>query len=134
MASDLHTDSGPSMTTLMGGIIGDAQELMKQQLDLFRTELREDIRKTKEALISLAIGAVLLAIGGFLLCFMAVYMLVYFLELPVWAGFAIVGGVFALIGGGLTAVAIGRFQSFNPLPDESAQALQENVRWITNPK
>lgn len=53
MANDVHTGPDSSLTSLVAGIIKDVQELLKQQLSLFREEVKDDVRKTKEAAISL---------------------------------------------------------------------------------
>ncbi|WP_425614135.1 phage holin family protein [Anatilimnocola sp. NA78] len=138
MATDLRTDyaepgstAAPSMTHLVSGIIADAQELMKQQLALFRTEVKEDVRKTKAAVIALVTGLALASVGGTLLCFMFVYALEAATELPLWGCFGIVGGLLAAGGGIAFYGALRKFNEFNPLPDESARALKENVQWIT---
>ena len=135
MSSDVQSGDGATATQLLSGIIGDAQDLMKQQLALFRSEVKEDLRKTKNAAILLGGGAAILMLAAIVLCFMFVELLHHLLpDLPHWGCFGIVGGALALIGGGLLAVAISRLNSFNPLPDQTAQSLKENVRWITNPK
>jgi len=132
MSADLQTNSGPSLTHLVSGIIADAQALLKQQLALFRTEMKQDIKRTKQALVSLVTGLALASIGGTLLCFMAVYGLATaFPQLPLWACFGIVGGALSAGGGIAFYSALRQFQEFNPLPDESAQALKENVQWIS---
>lgn len=135
MSTHLHTENGASVTQLVGGIVHDAQDLMRQQLALFRAEIQEDVRKTKDAVISLACGFFLAQIGISLLSFMLVYLLGHFQpQLPLWQCFGIVGGVFAL--GGLLCVGGAFFylRSFNPLPDESARALKENLKWIASAK
>jgi hypothetical protein len=38
--------------------------------------------------------------------------------------------VILLLGAGLVAAGVWLFRSFNPLPDETAAALQENVEWL----
>jgi len=135
MATDLHTETGPSVTQLMRGIITDAQQLISQQLALFRVEIKDDFRKTMSIVTAIIAGFVLVQIGGGLLCFMLVYLLQQVAPaLPLWASFGIIGALVTLIGGGICYAAISKFHTFNPLPDESAQALKENVRWITNPK
>lgn len=142
MATDLYqsrvTEPGahtePSLTQLVSGIIGDAQELMRQQLAMFRTELKEDVRRTKQTLVAMVAGLALVSVGATLLCFMAVYGLEAAFELPLWACFGIVGGVLAAGGGVAFYAAVKQFQEFNPLPDESAQALKENLQWISHPK
>jgi hypothetical protein len=132
MAADLQTNSGPTLTHLVSGIIGDAQALLKQQLALFRTEMKQDIKRTKQALVALVSGLALVSVGATLLCFMAVHGLhAAFRDLPLWACFGIVGGVLAAGGGIAFYSALRQFQEFNPLPDESAQALKENVQWIS---
>ena len=118
---------GQSVTGLVSGIISDAQELLKQQVALVRAELKADFRRTVQAATLLAIGALVLVPAAFLLCNMFVFMLHELAGLSVWAGYGIVGAV-------LIAVGIQRFRSFNPLPDQSVEAIKENVRWMTNPK
>lgn len=132
---EIGSNSGPSMTHLLTGIIADAQELMKQQLALFRTEVKEDVRRTKEALVALVCGLTLLSVGGILLCFMMVHALQAAVPaIPLWGSFGIVGGILAIGGGIAFFGALRNFREFNPLPDQSAQALKENVQWITQPK
>jgi VIT1/CCC1 family predicted Fe2+/Mn2+ transporter len=134
MANNLQTSSEPSLTSLVTGIIHDGQELLKQQLTLFKTELREDLRHTREAGTSLAIGGVVLFVGSILLCLMLVFLLHELAGWPLWASFLLVGGVITVIGGALTAYGIQQFKSFNPLPDQTAEGLKENLEWTTKPR
>lgn len=134
MANDLETNSGPSVTGLLSGIVGDLQKLMQQQLALFRQEVRDDLQKTKEATLAIMAGAILSLVGGIVLCFMLAHALKHYTVIPEWGCFGIVGGAVAVIGGALLAMGLSKFRSFNPLPDESAQALKENVQWITKAK
>lgn len=135
MATDTYKpETDQSMTKLISGIITDAQELVRQQLAMFRTELKHDVRRTKQALVALVCGLALVSVGATLLCFMAVYGLEAAFELPLWACFGIVGGLLALGGGLAFYSALKQFNEFNPLPDESAQALKENMQWISQPR
>lgn len=129
-----NTDSPPSVTPLVTGIINDVQELLRQNLTLFKVEFREDMRKTKDAAISLGTGIGLAAVGGLHLSLMLVFLLNWLFapDLPLWVCFAIVGGVFAGIGFALYLRGKNKLESFNPLPDETAEALKENVQWIKN--
>jgi protein-S-isoprenylcysteine O-methyltransferase Ste14 len=134
MANDLQTSpEHGSLTSLLTGIVNDAQELFKQQLALFKTEVQEDMRKTREAATSLALGAVVALIGVILLCFMLVHLLhaVTDPQWPLWACYGTVGGAVVVIGAVLLGLAYARFKSFNPLPDKTAAALQENLEWKT---
>jgi len=126
--------SDTSMTQLLSGIVSDAQNLARQQFAMFRTELKEDVRRTKQALVALVCGLALVSVGAALLCFMAVHGLHAAFELPLWACFGIVGGTLTVGGGLAFYAAVRQFNEFNPLPDESAQALKENVQWISHPR
>jgi hypothetical protein len=54
----------PSVTSLVTGILGDAQELIKQQIALVRTEVHDDLRRTKEAVsMVIRLGIVCLGVG-----------------------------------------------------------------------
>ena len=142
MSADLQrpTESQPSMTELVRGIVDDAQELIKQQVAMVRAEIRQDMQKTKEAVLSLAAGVGVAVLGVILLCFMLAHLLHWLTgppgmdpaSLPLWGCFAIVGGVLLIAGVALIFVGLRRFQTFNPLPDQSAQALEENAKWLKN--
>jgi MFS-type transporter involved in bile tolerance (Atg22 family) len=135
MSQELHTESEASATQLLSGILADAQDLLRQQLALFRAEVREDIHKTKQAVYFLVGGLIIVHAAAIVLCFTAVYALAQAnISWPLWISFGIVGGVLAIVGGVLAAVSIAKFRSFNPLPDQTVAAAQENVRWIANPK
>jgi len=141
MANEVQSPPEPSVTALVSGIINDAQELFKQQVALFRQEIRSDLHKTKEAMIALVWGAGACVLAILPLCLMAVHLLHWLTSppgidpaaIPLWGCYGIVGGVLVALGAGLIYAGVRRFQSFNPLPDESAAALKENVQWITNP-
>ena len=66
---------GQIVTGLVSGIIGDAQELVKQQVALARAEIKADFQRTVRAAVLLSAGAVVLVPALFLVCNMFVYML-----------------------------------------------------------
>ena len=55
MSVDLKTPPDPSMTELVSGILHDVQNLVQQQTELLKHEVRTGLRKTKQA--SLLFGA-----------------------------------------------------------------------------
>jgi len=123
--------SEPSMTSLVAGIIADVQRLLEQQLALFRRELQDDANKVLEAVSYLAIGGAIALVAGICGALALAQLLVWAIpNLPEWGGLAIVAGALAVIGFALVYAAYQKFGSFNPLPDESAQALKENVACI----
>jgi hypothetical protein len=122
----------PSLTELVSGILTDAQTLVRQQADMLRAELKEDVRRTATAAQYMGVGAAAAALGGLFLCVALVELLAWLVPaMPYWAAWAIVGGL--LVVGGVIAIYAGRaaFRRFNPLPDKTLNALQENVSWVT---
>lgn len=135
MATDFQTSNDPSVTSLVSGILDDAQHLLKQQAELLKADLRKDLREAKEVGYSFAIGGSLLAAGGMLLLFMLAYLLSWAIEgLPLWGSFGIVGGLLAVAGGLVLYRGQERLENLNPLPEQSAEALKENLQWKTNPR
>jgi hypothetical protein len=123
-----------SVTGLLSGIAADAHELLKQQVALVRAELKADYRRTIQAVALMTAGSVFAVPALVLGCEMAVYLLHEVAQLPMWAGEGIVGGVLAIISAVLIGVGIQRYRAVNLFPDQSVEALKENVRWVTNPK
>jgi sterol desaturase/sphingolipid hydroxylase (fatty acid hydroxylase superfamily) len=142
MATNLQADpdttressSGVSVAALLAGIVNDVQELLKQQLALFKHELRRDVERTKEVALSLSVAVPLLLLGGFMLGMMLVALLHEVAGLPWWGSFGIIGGAMFLIGVGLALLARQRMEEFKPVSDPAAEALKENLEWTTKPK
>jgi len=132
MATNLQTDPGPGVGELVSGIVQDAQELIGQQLALFKQELRQDLKKTREGVWLLALAAGTLLVGSMLLGLMLVHLLFWLApSLPLWACYAIIGGVLA--GTGAFLAMQGREKLGQVLPEQSAKALEENLEWKTKP-
>jgi uncharacterized membrane protein YqjE len=136
MATDLQNGTEPSLTTLVQGVIEDVQVLTKQQFALLKQELKEDFTKSREAATPMLIGVGILLISTLLLGITLGLLLEWAFRphLPYWAAFAIV--TVLMVGTGLVLFFVGqkKFQTFNPLPDRTLEALKENVQCLTNPK
>jgi len=128
MTTERERDS--SIATLLGGIVGDAQQLVHQEIALARHEIREEINTAKDAGIQLAVAGAVLAVGGLLLVLMLAQGLADLLNWPTWAGYGIVGGVLAIIGAILFSAAQRRAKQVRPVPEKTIETLKENVEWI----
>jgi len=132
MADRLQADANPSITSLVEGIVGDAQQLMRQELALARREMQDEWTKTKAAAAALGLGIVILALGGIFLCFMLVYLLNWLTNMPLWGCYGIVGGLFTLIGAILLFTARNRATDISFVPQQTVETMRENVQWIKN--
>jgi len=144
MANDVQSPPDEaSMTGLMRGIINDLGDLIRQEVRFAKAEIKTDLRKTREAASLLAIGSAIAGLGAVLLTFMLVHLL-HWLSfpagtapeggIPLWGCFGIVSAVLLGIGSAVAWMGCKKFESFNPLPDQTAQTVKENVEWITNSK
>src|SRR5260370_29595128 len=101
MAVQTSEETKQSPAALVGGIVEDAQRLLRQEVQLATQELKQEWQKTKSAAASFAAGLVVLVFAAFLFMFMLVYLLAYYTAIPTWGCYGIVGGLLALIGIGL---------------------------------
>jgi uncharacterized membrane protein YqjE len=131
-----ETGAEPSVTSLLTGIVNDGQELIKQQLQLFKHELKEDMQRTRQALPAVGLGATVAVAAVFLLGLTIAHLLNWAFgeaHLPLWACYAIVTVLFGVVGGALLYFAKKNLGSL-PMSREAAQATKENVEWLTKPK
>jgi uncharacterized membrane protein YgcG len=131
MNDRLSSADQPSLTSLVSGIVTDVQQLVRQEINLARTEVKQEWDKAKTAAGALAAGMGLLGLGGVLLCFMLVH-LIHFFGVPLWGCFGIVGGVLVLAGVVLAALGYSQASKVSVIPPQTAQTLKENVQWIKN--
>jgi len=124
----------PSLSSLVGGIINDFQLLMKQEVALARRELADELRKAKQALISLGIGIGVLAIGGLLFVLMLVHLLSWAVPaIQLWGSYAIIGGILIAAGAALLLRAKSKAEDIHVVPERTAETMKENIKWIQNP-
>ena len=141
MANEVHAPpEDASMSGLLRGIINDMGDLIRQEIRFARSEFKSDARKLTRASAVLALGAGAAAIGVVLVALMMVH-LIHTLSgspdtasIPLWGCYGIVAAVFLVVGSGVAWVGYKALQSNNPLPDQTAQSVKENVEWIMNSK
>lgn len=139
MVNETPTADERSVGTLLSGILEDAEKLLKQQLDMFRAEVRMDVLKCKEASRLLVFGIGLLVPGGLVLCLATAYLLHWATGpagmdpagLPLWACLGLAGLAFGVPGALLILLGV---RTFRAVPEQSAEALVENIQWLTKPK
>jgi hypothetical protein len=125
----------PSLSSLVGGIVDDAQKLIEHQFALLKLDVRKEIDRARDAWIMLGAAVGLLSAGGLLLMFMLVHLLEWLTRpyLEWWACYTLVGGAVALAGGVVYYRAKQKLGTLNIVPEETAQGIKENLQWKTNP-
>jgi len=142
MATDTHNPTEQSATSLVGGIIDDMQELVKQQVQLTKKEMKEEIQKAAESAALFAVAGGVIFFGFFFVGFGLVHLIHWASSpagsdpgrIPLWVCYGFVGVPLALIGGILIWIGRQKIKSIDPMHNPAADALKENVRWATNSK
>lgn len=119
-----------SVSNLVSGIVTDIQDLARKEIALARQEIKEDLNEAKEAGIKLGVGGAVLAVGGLFLLVTLALGLADLLNWPAWAGFGIVGLVFAVVGYIMFSSAQKQAKNLRPMPEKTIETMKENVEWI----
>jgi hypothetical protein len=120
----------PSIGELVPDILDDVQELVQQNLNLFRAETQEKLRDAVAASKPLIAGLTLMGVAGLLVAFTLVHLLDWlFPALPLWACYGIVTLALGGLGFGLAAYGKQELSEINPVPEKSLEELKENLPW-----
>jgi hypothetical protein len=142
MATQVPTTNEPGLASLVRGIVNDLGDLIKQQVQFARAEIKADLHKSKEAFAFLAVGAGSALAGVLFFGLMLVHLLHWATapagsdpsSLPLWGCHGIIAALFLGIGACLLAVGRKMLEPTNVLPVQTIETAKENVEWITNSK
>ena len=115
--------SNASVGEMIGHVAQDLSLLMRQEVELAKAEVKQEVSKTGKA-------AGLLGGAGF-----AGYMVLLFASIAAWWGLAnlmakgwaalIVAGIWAVIGAVLFVVGRDRMKQVNPKPEQTVETVKE---------
>lgn len=125
-------DREPSLSSLVSGILHDAQHLIKQEVALARHEVKEELIKTKQAALTFAAGAGVAVLAVICLLLMVVFFITWASadRIPLWGSFGIVGGVLAATGVVLFYSGRNRAEDIHLVPRQTVETMRENAQWI----
>ena len=123
----------PSIATLLGEVVSDAQALVRGEMELARAEVRDEIRDARKGLMELTLSGALLAIGALMLGMMVVQLLVAVFGLELWMSYLIVGAVLTGLGYLRFKSAEKRIADLDPVPHETVDSVRKDLEWIRQP-
>jgi tetrahydromethanopterin S-methyltransferase subunit G len=119
-----------SITELVGDVTQDLTQLLREEVELAKAELRQEAGKAGKA------GAMLggAAVGGILLAVFASLAAMFALGAVMPLGWAalIVAAVWAVVTAVLAASGRARLRTINPTPQRTIDTLKEDVEWARN--
>jgi uncharacterized membrane protein YqjE len=123
----MHQQTDASIGGLVRSALDDVRELVREELALARSELKQEASKATSAAIQFSIAGVtlLLAITAFTIA-LALGISALF-DWPSWAGFAVVATLLAVVGAAMAAGGRKTVRTVRPLP-RTVHTLKENFR------
>lgn len=116
-----------SISDVLQDIIGNIQDILRSEIRLAKTEIREQADKAKLAGILIGSGAVAGVFAAFLILLTFVYALTR--VIPDWAAALVVALGLLVLGSALIASGIGRFKKVKVAPDKTIENMKENIEW-----
>jgi protein-S-isoprenylcysteine O-methyltransferase Ste14 len=104
------TDDRPSLGTLVAGITNELSTLVRNEIELAKAEARESMKRGASGGALIAVAVALLAMVWLLITFALVYVLIEVADLPAWASFLIIAGVYLVIAAIIIAIAVAQLK------------------------
>jgi len=132
--SEIHqAGAEPGVASLVGGILSDAQKLVRQEVVLAQREVAQAWDKTKTGVALLASAIAVGTVAGVFLGFMLVKLLQqYFLPNHEWACFGIVGSLVALFSVALIYCAFNQINQVHPSLPQTVESLREDAQSVSD--
>lgn len=125
-----------SIGQLLKELRGETTTLLRQEVDLAKTEMGEKASRVGKNLGSLAVGGGVALLGALALLAAVIYGLTSLLNqfmsvgVAIWLAPLIVGAVLAAIGYSLVQKALATLRQESLTPTRTTQTLQENKEWL----
>jgi uncharacterized membrane protein YqjE len=123
------TTSGQGLGDTVAGIVEDLQGIVRGEVQLAKTELKEDATKMGKGAGMLA-GAGVLGLVGFIFLMLS---LTYLLDrwMPLWVAAGLVGLTLAIIAAIVGMAGKNQIQSANLVPEQTIESVKEDKEWAS---
>jgi hypothetical protein len=117
----------PTLGDLFSSLTGDISTLIRQEVDLARTETTEKLTRATSSVISMVAGG-MIAYTGLIALIIAVIVGLSNL-MPLWLSALIVGIVVIAIGGIMIASGRSSLANMSVVPEKTVESMKENREW-----
>lgn len=132
-ADTLPAGDDTSLSSLLGGIVNDLQELLADHLQLMKLEVQDDFQKSKNAMLPMLVGGGLMLAAFLLLIVMLIGWLSWMEPSIPWFGWSgILALIFGAIAGALLLIARGKWRLVNPLPERTLRTVKKTIQSIND--
>lgn len=130
MARTRNQQDDAGLSDLAQGILGDVEKLVSQHLELFRSEVKQELGEARQAAVSLLAGAGAAAAGGILGLLALVHLLHRTTGLPLWACHALVGASLGMLGTGLITTGVKQAADVSLVPQQTAEEVRQELAGV----
>jgi putative Mn2+ efflux pump MntP len=136
VVKDERAKDDRSLGQLLKELTSETTTLLKQEVDLAKTEMSEKASRVGTNLGSLAVGGGVAFLGALALLAAAIYGLTSILDqfmslgVAVWLAPLIIGLILAAVGYSLVKKALETLKRESLAPQKTTESLQENKEWL----
>ena len=126
-----------SLGQILRDLRDETSQLLRQEVDLAKTEMSEKMSRLGTNLGSVATGGAVLFAGALVLVaaltlgLIALFSQFMDRDVAMWLAPLLVGGVLAFIGYGMVKKALQALKQEGIAPQRTTQSLKENKEWLT---
>ncbi len=117
-----------TIAEVLQDILRNVQEIVRSEVRLAKTEIRDEAAHAASSALWLAAGAVGALSAWMLLLWAAVFALAT--SMSMWVATLVIAVVLAMIASALLIIGVGRFRRIQPIPERTVETLKENLEWV----
>jgi uncharacterized membrane protein YqjE len=118
----------PSLGDLFRQLADDSSNLIKQEINLAKTEVKETVSQAVRDAVWIPVWGAVALVGSLVLVTFLVLLIGDLLN-NYWLSALIVGVVFTAVGGMMAMSALNKLKSLSMTPETTMQTLQQDKRW-----
>lgn len=126
-----------SLGQILRDLRDETSQLLRQEVDLAKTEISEKMSRLGTNLGSVATGGAVLFAGALVLLaaltlgLIALFSQFMDRDVAMWLAPLLVGGILAIVGYGMVKKALQALKQEGIAPQRTTQSLKENKEWLT---
>jgi hypothetical protein len=115
------------LSSVLQDIVHNIQDIVRSEVRLAKTEVREELVKSRSATVLVAVGGV-----SSLLCILFLLLSAFHalaLVMPAWAAALCVAVLLGILAGSTIMAGVKRFKTINAAAPKTVASIKENVEW-----
>lgn len=124
----MATENSRSIADVLQDIVGNLQGIVRAEVRLAKTEVKEEARKAGRAAAMLGAGVVTAIYTVGLLLLTILFALAA--AMPLWLAALILFVLLAAASAILLSIGKKRFQTVHAKPEKTIESMKENVEWV----